>query len=95
MVAQGLKYSGQYFLTPTQTSLLLNIGNTTLVAIIASLSIKERIRSLTFVGMCGVVIGAGLYYFPWTFEIHDIAGSLFVLLSTVGYAIHLTWTRTL
>ncbi|MBM7659675.1 drug/metabolite transporter (DMT)-like permease [Bacillus mesophilus] len=94
-MGQGLQYAGQFFLTPTQTSLLLNIGNTTLVAVIASLAIKEKIKRITWFGMVGVIVGAGSYYYPWEFGLQNLAGIIFVLLSSVGYAIHLTWTRHL
>lgn len=95
MMGQGLQYAGQFYLSPTQTSLLLNIGNTTLVAIVASIAIKERLKLVTWVGMFGVMVGAGSYYYPWDLGREDILGIIFVLLSSLGYAIHLTWTRHL
>ncbi|MFD1735497.1 DMT family transporter [Bacillus salitolerans] len=95
IIAQGMQYAGQYYLTPTQTSLLLNIGNTTLVAVIASLAIKEKLSLVSMIGIIGVSFGAALYYFPWSFALYDVIGIGLVLISSVGYAIHLTWTRHL
>jgi drug/metabolite transporter (DMT)-like permease len=41
-VAQGLQYVGQSYLTPTQSSLMLSVGNTTLVLLIDMLWLKEN-----------------------------------------------------
>ncbi|MBM6618136.1 DMT family transporter [Bacillus suaedaesalsae] len=93
LVAQGFQYWGQFFITPTQTSLLLNIGNTTIVAVLASILINEKIKKLTIVGMIGVIVGAGLYYFPWEFNLQDTIGISLVVFSSIGYGIHIILIR--
>lgn len=93
LVAQGFQYWGQFYITPTQTSLLLNIGNTSIVAILASILIKERINKITVFGMIGVISGAGLYYYPWEFSLQDTLGITLVVFSSIGYGVHLISTR--
>ncbi|AFC30676.1 hypothetical protein PM3016_3869 [Paenibacillus mucilaginosus 3016] len=95
LVAQGLQYGGQSLLTPTQSSLLLSIGNTFFVVLMDLLWLRE-IRSLTILaGIAAAMAGTLLYYYPWDFEESSVYGIGLMMISSIGYAAHLTMTRYL
>ncbi|MBB6454624.1 drug/metabolite transporter (DMT)-like permease [Salirhabdus euzebyi] len=95
VMGQGLQYFGQFFISPTQTSLLLNIGNVSFVAVAGVFLLREKISIRTTVGIIGVTLGVILFNYPFHFDVNDILGIVFVLLSSIGYAVHLSFTRHL
>lgn len=93
VMAQGLQYAGQYFITPTQTSLLLSVGNSALVVLLDLLWLREIRRKGTLFGFMVVIAGIMLYYYPWDLGLQDRWGIALVLASSVGYALHLALIR--
>lgn len=92
-LAQGMQYVGQFFITPTQTSLILCLGNILIVLFIDVFWLKEIKNRAVYYFAFGVAISVLVYYYPWNLSVADIIGVLFVLLSSVGYAIHLSYSR--
>lgn len=78
-MAQGFQYAGLFYISPTQTSMML--------------SIREIKNRGIFVGILGVMVGTFLYYYPWSFESGSLIGIGLVVLSSVGYTINLSATR--
>lgn len=93
VMAQGLQYAGQYFISPTQTSMMLSIGNNLFVILLDALWLREAKSRGVLVGILGITISTILYYFPWNFETGSLIGIGFVLLSSLGYTINLGATR--
>ncbi|MDO3408718.1 DMT family transporter [Saccharibacillus sp. CPCC 101409] len=93
--AQGLQYAGQKLLAPTQVSLLLSAANTLLVLGIDRLGAKEAGDHATRLGSLAMIAGIALFYFPWRLSAEDGFGIGLVLLSSAGYAIHLSLNRSL
>ncbi len=92
-VAQGLQYIGQSYLTPTQSSLFLSVGNTLLVVLIDRLWLRENQTRGDLVKLLFLIAGIFLYYYPWGDGSLSVVGMVFMLLSSVGYAVHITITR--
>ncbi|ASS73669.1 hypothetical protein CIG75_00880 [Tumebacillus algifaecis] len=93
VMAQGLQYGGQLYLTPTQTSLVLSIGNMLFVFLVDLIWLREIRNKAIFVGAIVVVAGILSYYYPWNIGWDSGIGIFLVLLSCLGYAINLTATR--
>ncbi len=94
-VAQGLQYMGQSRLTPTQSSLFLSVGNTTLVMLVDRLWLRENQTARDLAKLLVLVGGIALYYYPWGAGALSLAGLAFMLLSSVGYALNMTINRRL
>lgn len=94
-IAQGLQYGGQSFLTPTQSSLLLNIGNTFFVVLVDLLWLREIRNVKVLIGIAVAMSGTLVYYYPWHFEKSNLYGVALMLISSIGYAANLTLTRFL
>lgn len=94
-VAQGFQYVGQYYLTPTQVSMLLSVGNTSLVLIVGWIWLRERPGRLQALGIAIAMAAVLLYYFPWDLGRSSLLGGLAILLSGLGYAAHLAANRAL
>ena len=94
-MAQGLQYVGQSYLTPTQSSLCLSVGNTALVMLADRFLLRENQRPRDFAKLLLLVFGTALYYYPFGAAALSPYGLLFMGLSSVGYAVHLTLTRRL
>ena len=94
-VAQGLQYVGQSYLTPTQSSLFLSVGNTAMVMLADRLWLRENQTNWDFAKMLLLFAGISMYYYPWGTGAFSAAGLLFMLLSSVGYALNMTINRRL
>ncbi len=94
-MAQGLQYAGQKFLIPTQTSLVLNITNTSAVLLLEVLWLKENKLSTAIIGMTILVMGSLCYFYPFSFAPEDILGIGLVAFSSLGYALNLALNRKL
>jgi len=92
-VAQGLQYVGQTTLTPTQSSLFLSVGNTLLVIVIDRVWLRENQTKGDFIKFLFLAAGITMYYYPWGGTAFSVAGMIFMLLSSVGYAVHMTLIR--
>ncbi len=93
--AQGLQYVGQSYLTPTQSSLFLSAGNTLCVLLVDRLWLRENQGWRDLGGMLLMVLGIILYYSPFDSSGFSAAGMFFMALSSVGYALNLTFNRSL
>ncbi len=93
--AQGLQYIGQSHLTPTQSSLFLSAGNTSFVLLADRFWLKENQGWGDLAGMMLMVIGITLYYMPFDSGAFSAVGMLFMLLSSLGYALNLNINRAL
>ena len=94
-VAQGLQYAGQKFLTPTQSSLCLSVGNTALVMAVDRLWLRENQSRLDWLKLLLMLTGITLYYSPFGDVGFSSVGILLMALSSVGYALHMTLNRRL
>lgn len=92
-VAQGLQYIGQSYLTPTQSSLFLSVGNTLLVILVDRLWLRENQSGSDLIKLFFLIGGIILYYYPWGDKNLSMIGMVFMLLSSVGYALNMTITR--
>ncbi|MBE0601944.1 MAG: DMT family transporter, partial [Firmicutes bacterium] len=92
-IAQGLQYIGQSYLTPTQSSLFLSVGNTLLVVIVDRLWLRENQTKSDLIKLVFLIAGILLYYYPWGDGSLSVVGMSFMLLSSIGYAVHMTITR--
>lgn len=93
--AQGLQYVGQSYLTPTQSSLFLSVGNTAMVMLVDMLWLRENQTGLDFVKLILLVFGIALYYLPQGTAGFPLVGLLFMAASSVGYAVQMTLNRRL
>jgi drug/metabolite transporter (DMT)-like permease len=93
LVAQGFQYVGQYYVTPTQAGMLLSTGNTLLVLVIGGLWLRERPSGRQGLGIALALGGALLFYYPFAVASENLLGIGMILLSGVGYAVHLTANR--
>lgn len=93
--AQGLQYIGQTYLTPTQSSLLLSVGNTSMVLLVDWCWLRENRTRGDAVKLLLLVGGIALYDYPWAAEGFSPAGIAFMALSSVAYAVHMTLNRHL
>jgi drug/metabolite transporter (DMT)-like permease len=93
LMAQGLQYAGQYFISPTQTSMMLSIGNNLFIILLDIIWLREVKSRGIFIGVFGLIVGIILYYYPWHFETGALIGIGLVLLSSIGYSINLMANR--
>lgn len=94
-VAQGFQYMGQSLLTPTQSSLCLSVGNTLCVMLVDRLWLRENQRPGDFFRFLLLMTGIALYYMPWGSTAVSVLGLMWMGLSSVGYAVHMTLNRRL
>ncbi len=94
-VAQGLQYLGQSRLTPTQSSLFLSVGNTSMVLLADRLWTRENQSPMDFVRLAVLAGGITLYYTPLSTSGFSPVGLLFMAASSVGYAVQMTLNRRL
>lgn len=94
-IAQGLQYVGQSYLTPTQSSLFLSVGNTTIVVFIDRIWLKEHQSNRDIIKLLLLVLGIMMYYFPFSMGSASFTGMFFMLMSSVGYAVNLTLNRNI
>jgi drug/metabolite transporter (DMT)-like permease len=92
-VAQGLQYVGQSYLTPTQSSLMLSVGNTMLVMLVDMLWLKENQSKWDLLKLLFLLAGICLYYYPFDAGSLSALGVIFMLLSSFGYALNMTINR--
>jgi len=93
LLAQGLQYAGQYWVTPTQTSLVLGVGNTLFLLVIDRFWLRE-LRSFTvFIAILIAMAGVAMYAYPWQFTSHNLFGVILIAISCIGYTVHLTLSR--
>jgi len=95
LVAQGFQYVGQYYVTPTQSGMVLSFGNTLLVLTVGLLWLGERPGLRQGLGIAASLLGVCLFYWPFTLEAGNLAGIGMLLLSGLGYATQLTANRAL
>ncbi len=95
VIGQGMQYIGQYYISPTQASLVLSVGNTLLVLLVGALWLGERPGAVQGLGIAVALGGALTYYYPWTLRPEHWLGVALILLSSVGYATQLTANRRL
>ncbi|WP_246310799.1 DMT family transporter [Paenibacillus xylanilyticus] len=95
LMAQGLQYAGQMLITPTQTSMMLSVGNTAALIVLDVFWLRELRGRTSFLGIVAALAGIVVFYFPWDFRGGHISGILLILASCAGYAIHLAITRYL
>ncbi|SHN59449.1 MULTISPECIES: DMT family transporter [unclassified Paenibacillus] len=95
LMAQGLQYAGQMFITPTQTSMILSVGNTAALLILDVFWLRELRGRSSFIGIMAALAGIVVFYFPWDFGKSHFSGIVLILASCAGYAIHLAFTRHL
>ena len=94
-IAQGLQYMGQAHLTPTQSSLCLSVGNTTMVVLLDRLWLRENQTRWDHLKLLLLVGGITLYYSPFDSARFPWAGVLLMALSSIGYAAQMTLNRRL
>lgn len=94
-LAQGMQYVGQSFLTPTQSSLFLSVGNTMFVMLVDMIWLRENQTKHDLVKMMLLVAGISMYYYPWGAGTLSVPGLVFMILSSIGYALSLTINRRL
>ncbi|HYF92162.1 MAG TPA: DMT family transporter [Symbiobacteriaceae bacterium] len=95
LVAQGFQYVGQYHVTPTQSGLILNVGNTLLVLAVGLIWLGERPGARQWLGLVISLGGVCLFYWPLQLEAGNLLGIGMLLLSGAGYAAQLTANRAL
>jgi len=95
LVAQGMQYVGQYYVTPTQSGMMLSVGNTSLVLLISILWLREMPTGRQWLGIGTALAGVSAYYWPFTFTGENLIGIGFLLISGLGYAVQLTANRRL
>ncbi len=94
-VAQGLQYVGQSYLTPTQSSLCLSVGNTAFVMLFDRFRLRENQSRGDLLKLLLLVSGISLYYYPFGSGGFSAAGLAFMAVSSVGYAVQLSLNRQL
>ncbi|HYG57462.1 MAG TPA: DMT family transporter, partial [Symbiobacteriaceae bacterium] len=93
LVAQGFQYVGQYHVTPTQSGMVLSVGNTLMVLAAGFLWLRERPGALQGLGIALSVSGVSLFYYPFRLEGGTWLGIGMLALSGTGYAVQLTANR--
>ncbi len=93
--AQGLQYMGQKHLTPTQSSLFLSVGNTSLVLLTDRFFLRENQGGRDLLGLAAMLAGITLYYLPFDAGAFSLSGMALMSASSVGYALNLNMTRKL
>ena len=94
-LAQGLQYLGQSYLTPTQSSLLLSVGNTLCIMLADMVWLRENQTKQDFVKLLFLIAGIAVFYYPWGASGFSAAGMTFMILSSIGYALNMTLNRRL
>jgi drug/metabolite transporter (DMT)-like permease len=95
VVAQGMQYIGQYYVTPTQASMVLSVGNTLQVLLLGIVTLREWPGFQQGLGIALSIGGALGYYYPWNLGPGYLLGIAMILASGTGYALHLTANRHL
>jgi drug/metabolite transporter (DMT)-like permease len=95
LVAQGFQYVGQFYVTPTQTTMLLSVGNTLLALTAGYLALGEAPGLRQWPGLIAGLTGVLLYYYPWRLGAGSLLGMGMILLSGTGYAVQLVANRRL
>jgi len=95
LVAQGFQYVGQYFVTPTQTNMVLAVGNTSLVLLAGAIWLGELPSTRQGWGIGLALSGIVLYNWGFRLQPGNLAGIGMLLLSGIGYAIQTTASRSL
>lgn len=95
MMAQGLQYAGQLFVAPTETTLLLAIGNGLLVLVAGAIWLREVPSVLATAGTLAAWGGVALYHYPWDLDRGSWVGMGLIILSSAGYAVNLMLNRHL
>ncbi|MCU6795076.1 DMT family transporter [Paenibacillus sp. WQ 127069] len=95
ILAQGLQYAGQFYLTPMQSNMFLSVGNMLFLLVIDALWLRELKGRATFLAVLAAMAGIVIYYYPWHFAQSSLIGISLILLSCVGNAVHLTYSRYL
>jgi drug/metabolite transporter (DMT)-like permease len=95
LVAQGFQYIGQYYVTPTQASMVLSFSNTTQVLIAGWLWALERPGLWQGLGIGLALSGVAAYYYPWHLEPGNLTGIAWIVASGAGYAAYLIANRTI
>ncbi len=94
-LAQGLQYVGQSYLTPTQSSLFLSVGNTSMVMLADRVWLRENQTRRDLMKLLVLLFGICVYYYPFGAGQLSAAGLIFMALSSAGYALHMTFNRRL
>ncbi|MGN7312225.1 DMT family transporter [Alkalicoccobacillus gibsonii] len=95
LMAQGLQYAGQFYMTPTQTSLFLSIGNTSAVLLVDHIYTRESRSRSSIYAILVLSVGVLTYFYPWELKQISFIGISLVLFSSIGYALNLTINRSL
>ncbi|SDD69573.1 Permease of the drug/metabolite transporter (DMT) superfamily [Paenibacillus sp. UNCCL117] len=95
VLAQGLQYAGQFFLTPMQSNMFLSVGNMLFLLIVDAFWLRELKSRATFMAVLAAMAGIVTYFYPWHFAQSSLIGIVFILLSCVGNVAHLTYSRYL
>ena len=86
---------GQSYLTLTQSSLFLSVGNTVFVMLVDMVWLRENQAKRDMLALLALLVGIGLYHYPWTMGALPIPGLSFTLASSIGYALNKTFNRRL
>ncbi|WYP26945.1 DMT family transporter [Alkalihalobacillus sp. FSL W8-0930] len=95
LFAQGLQYAGQFYMTPTQTSLFLSIGNTSAVLLVDYAYTRESRSRSSIYALLVLSVGVLTYFYPWELKQISFIGITLVLFSSIVYALNLTINRSL
>lgn len=92
-IATGFQYFGQFYLDPTQTSLLIQVCNAAAIVVVDIVWIKEIQNARTFLIIAMSTIGALVYFYPWHFDRENAIGIICIAIASVGYAVYSGYTR--
>ncbi|HWI60248.1 MAG TPA: DMT family transporter [Symbiobacteriaceae bacterium] len=95
LVAQGFQYVGQFYVTPTQSGMVLSVGNTLLVLAVGLIWLGELPGARQGLGIAVSLLGVSLFYWPFHLEAENLKGITMLFLSGAGYAVQLTANRAL
>jgi len=95
ILAQGLQYAGQFFLTPMQSNMFLSVGNMLFLLVIDAFWLRELKGRATFLAVLAAMAGIVLYYYPWHIAQISLIGIVLILVSCVGNVAHLSYSRYL
>ncbi|MFE5318219.1 DMT family transporter [Paenibacillus sp. NPDC056579] len=95
ILAQGLQYAGQFYLTPMQSNMFLSVGNMLFLLLIDAFWLRELNNRATFLAVLAAMAGIVIYYYPWHLAQSSLIGIVLILISCVGNVVHLTYSRYL
>jgi drug/metabolite transporter (DMT)-like permease len=84
VVAQGFQYVGQYYVTPTQSGIVLSVGNTLLVLITGLIWLGERPGFRQTLGLIAAFAGVAMFYYPFRLDGGNLLGIGMLLPSSSG-----------